>query len=55
MREWLATKAELRTIHPFCAIRKMGKKFHKIHVAFPFLNMIRGINDGIRTIAGDPE
>jgi hypothetical protein len=45
---------EPKSVLVFCAIRKMGKKFRKIHVAFPFLNVIRGINDGTRMIAGDP-
>ena len=53
MKECAAPKAGPRAILPSCAIGKMGKKFRKIHVAFPILNMIRGINDGTRMITGD--
>ena len=54
MKEGRETPPEPKGALVFCAIKKMGKKFRKIHVAFPFLNVIRGINDGIRMIAGDP-
>jgi len=54
MKERKMTEAEPKTVLVLCAIEKMGKKFRKIHVAFPFPNVIRGINDGTRMIAGDP-
>jgi len=54
MKEGRGTPPEPKRALVFCAIKKMGKKFRKIHVAFPFLNVIRGINDGTRMIAGDP-
>jgi hypothetical protein len=54
MKEWQPPKAKPRAALVLSANRKMGKKFRKIHVAFPILNMIRGINDGTRMITGDP-
>jgi hypothetical protein len=53
MKEGRGTPPEPKSVLLFCAIKKMGKKFRKIHVAFPFLNVIRGINGGTRMIAGD--
>jgi len=54
LKEWQPPKAKARAALVFCAITKMGKKFRKIHVAFPIPDVIRGINDGTRMITGDP-